>query len=143
MNKPLRFSTLAMILLALLSTPLQAAPGGGHGGGGYGGHGGGYRAGHGGHYGHGGWGWGGFALGAALTWPYYYGASYYAPYYANPTYVVAPYAAPTNLVSQPAATPAPSSSSSWYYCNSSQAYYPYVKTCKEGWQAVPSVPPDL
>lgn len=27
-------------------------------------------------------------------------------------------------------------SPSWYYCDSSQAFFPYIRTCKEGWRAV-------
>jgi len=26
----------------------------------------------------------------------------------------------------------------WYYCQSYQAYYPYVQQCPEGWRAVPA-----
>jgi len=28
----------------------------------------------------------------------------------------------------------------WYYCQSSQTYYPYVQTCQETWKIVPAVP---
>jgi hypothetical protein len=28
----------------------------------------------------------------------------------------------------------------WYYCQSSQTYYPYVQTCQEGWRVVPVSP---
>ena len=28
----------------------------------------------------------------------------------------------------------------WYYCQSSQTYYPYVQTCQEGWRVVPASP---
>jgi hypothetical protein len=28
----------------------------------------------------------------------------------------------------------------WYYCPSSQTYYPYVQTCQEGWRVVPVSP---
>ncbi|WP_396190690.1 hypothetical protein [Flavobacterium sp.] len=28
----------------------------------------------------------------------------------------------------------------WYYCQSSQTYYPYSQTCHEGWKVVPAVP---
>ena len=30
----------------------------------------------------------------------------------------------------------------WYYCPSRGAYYPYVKTCPQGWQQVAPQPPD-
>lgn len=29
----------------------------------------------------------------------------------------------------------------WYYCDSAKGYYPYVRACREGWRAVPAVPP--
>jgi hypothetical protein len=28
----------------------------------------------------------------------------------------------------------------WYYCQSSQTYYPYVQTCQEAWKIVPASP---
>ena len=28
----------------------------------------------------------------------------------------------------------------WYYCASSQTYYPYVQSCQEGWRVVPATP---
>jgi hypothetical protein len=31
----------------------------------------------------------------------------------------------------------------WYYCPAQRAYYPYVKTCPQGWQRVAPQPPDL
>lgn len=41
----------------------------------------------------------------------------------------------------PAAAQAPAQTSSvWYYCSSTKAYYPYVGECREGWQAVPTKP---
>ena len=42
---------------------------------------------------------------------------------------------------QAAAGTAPSASATWYYCESSKTYYPYVSECKEGWRAVPATPP--
>jgi len=72
------------------------------------------------------------------------GAPYY---YANDTYYVsAPggagyaVAVPPSAV-EPAITPPPTAPGSWYYCDSAKAYYPYVQECKEGWRAVPAVPP--
>ena len=41
----------------------------------------------------------------------------------------------------PGSGPQPASGATWYYCESSKAYYPYVPECKEGWRAVPAVPP--
>lgn len=31
----------------------------------------------------------------------------------------------------------------WYFCPSQRAYYPYVKTCPQGWQLVAPQPADL
>lgn len=51
--------------------------------------------------------------------------------------VVAPQTAPV-APQAPAAAPAPQS---WYYCEASRAYYPYVSTCAAGWKQVPATPP--
>jgi hypothetical protein len=39
--------------------------------------------------------------------------------------------------------PPPRSSSSgyWYRCTSPEGYYPYVSSCRSGWQRVPATPP--
>ncbi len=34
-------------------------------------------------------------------------------------------------------------SQSWYYCESSQSYYPYTASCPEGWKTVPATPPEV
>jgi hypothetical protein len=47
------------------------------------------------------------------------------PVEAAPTIVVAPAAA----------------SQSWYYCESTKSYYPYIASCLEGWKTVPATPP--
>jgi outer membrane protein OmpA-like peptidoglycan-associated protein len=59
---------------------------------------------------------------------YYYGPGYYY-YYPPPPQTV--YAEPPETVEQ--APPA-----YWYYCPDAKAYYPYVKECGSGWQAVPA-----
>jgi hypothetical protein len=46
---------------------------------------------------------------------------------------------PPSAPAQPAAS-APQTGS-WYYCESSKAYYPYVSSCAEGWKQVPAAPP--
>lgn len=33
-----------------------------------------------------------------------------------------------------------STAQNWYYCDSTQAYYPYAQSCAEGWRAVPATP---
>jgi len=57
------------------------------------------------------------------------GAAAYQSYQPRPTYV---YSAPPVPV-QP--QPAPDSGN-WYFCGSSGVYYPYTRSCPEGWQAV-------
>ena len=75
--------------------------------------------------------------------PYYYPPYYYppaAPYYYPP---VAPQE-PQSYIEQgssQASPAAPRSESFWYYCAESKSYYPYVKECPGGWQAVSPQPP--
>jgi hypothetical protein len=35
----------------------------------------------------------------------------------------------------------PPSEQYWYFCAAANAYYPYVRSCPTGWQAVPATPP--
>ena len=53
------------------------------------------------------------------------GAAAYSQANAAPVYMAAP---------QPMQPPPPTGN--WYYCDSSGQYYPYVRNCPEGWQAV-------
>lgn len=97
------------------------------------------------HYGHGGGhvGIGVVIGGPAWGWPYY-PPGYYAPNY-YPAYP------PTVIIQSPpvyieqgaaAAAPAEATGNYWYYCNSPQGYYPYIKECLAGWQkVVPQIPP--
>lgn len=75
--------------------------------------------------------------------PYYYANDVY--YGAAPGgYVVAspPMSAEAPPAPQAAAPQAPApQSNSWFYCESTKAYYPYVAECKEGWKQVPATPP--
>jgi hypothetical protein len=144
--------------------------GGGHGGGGHGGGGhfggghfsGGGHFGSGGHFGGGGgfrgrFGYGlgfGFGLGAG-----YYGYPYY-PYWGDywgydylypPDSPYGDYGAPLpppNSGSDPSAaggspeaSDGTTSGQYWYYCDSPQGYYPYVKKCSHDWQPVTAAPP--
>jgi hypothetical protein len=54
------------------------------------------------------------------------------PRYAYPPAVVAP---PPVVVQ-----PSPPQPQYWYYCDSAQAYYPYVQQCPGGWRAVAPTP---
>jgi hypothetical protein len=69
-------------------------------------------------------------------------------YVEQPQTAQAPQAPPAPAT--PAAPPAPAApaaapaaaGATWYYCDSSKSYYPYVASCKEGWKPVPaSAPP--
>ncbi len=58
----------------------------------------------------------------------------------EPVYVLPEpiYAASVNPPSVAAVPPPPQV---WYFCPEANAYYPYVKSCANGWQAVPAMPP--
>jgi hypothetical protein len=66
-------------------------------------------------------------------------------YYANDVYYVQRpdgYEVVDAPPSAPAAAAAPQPpAGSWYYCESSRSYYPYVNQCPEGWKTVPATPP--
>lgn len=74
----------------------------------------------------------------------YFGPAWYPPYYYYPPYpYYRPYpyyyppvaAAPPTYIEQGASAQS-MAPGYWYYCNSSGAYYPYVKECAGGWQQV-------
>jgi hypothetical protein len=124
-----------------------------HGGGGYYHGGGGYYHGGGGYYygghdhdGHTNWyigvgPWWGPAWWGPGWWGPGYPYGYYAPYPYYPPY----YAAPSMSVQQPPVyierDAVPSRTAGyWYYCESTGAYYPSVRTCPEPWVKVPPRP---
>ena len=78
--------------------------------------------------------------------PYYYANDVYYEQAPDGYAVVAP---PPGVEEATVAAPqagtsaAPSASATWYYCESSKTYYPYVSECKEGWRAVPATPPQV
>ena len=82
----------------------------------------------------------GVYLGVPIYTPWYYAAPY--PYYPYPYYPPAAVAIPSSPPvyiergSDQQAAPAPQSQGNWYYCAKSKAYYPYVRECPGGWQAV-------
>lgn len=70
--------------------------------------------------------------------PYPYPYSY--PYYYTVPPPVVIQQQPETYIQQPAPAPAPKPTY-WYYCPSSQGYYPYVKECPAGWmKVVPTTP---
>lgn len=70
---------------------------------------------------------------AAGMWYFYPAPVYPYPDPYTPPVVVEPAPAPP-------ATSVPPPAQSWYYCNSSRAYYPYASECPEGWKKVPAQP---
>jgi hypothetical protein len=71
--------------------------------------------------------------GGRLGWWWVVGGVWYlypAPIYPYPN----PYVPP--VVVTPAAPPPQAPPQYWYYCNSAKAYYPYVRSCPEGWMQV-------
>ena len=52
-----------------------------------------------------------------------------------------PYIPPV-VVTQPTQPVAPPPAQYWYFCASSNSYYPYVASCPDGWKTVPATPPD-
>jgi hypothetical protein len=68
-------------------------------------------------------------IGLGTFWGPYWGGEPYWPYEAYP-----PVVAPPPVVAQP-------SPHYWYYCDSAQAYYPYVPHCPGGWRPVTPTPP--
>jgi len=128
------------------SNPVWARGGGGRYGGG---HYGGPYYGDGGHYGGGRGYYGprgsygrssfGFYFGAPF-YPYpYYSYPYQYPYYYPPAIITVPVTPPVYIQqSPPAAQQNPSGY--WYYCNSPEGYYPYIKDCPNGWQQVEPTP---
>jgi hypothetical protein len=88
----------------------------------------------------------GVYIGGGYWYPWGPPPVYYAPYPA-PAVVAVPAPAPQEYVEQGqpqgeqgdagAAPP----SGTWYYCDASKTYYPYVKDCASGWRPVPAQPP--
>ena len=75
----------------------------------------------------------GVGIGAPLFLPYSVGYPY--PVYSAPAVVEA-----SPAYAQPDVQPA---QQNWYYCQESQAYYPYVKACPGGWLQVAPQPSPL
>lgn len=84
----------------------------------------------------------GVSLYVGPVWGAGWGPGWYGPPYPYPTY----YAAPVVVAPEPkvyveqAPAPAAPQPNYWYFCQASQAYYPYVQECPGGWVAVPPQP---
>jgi hypothetical protein len=100
--------------------------------------------------------WGPGYWGAGYWGPRYWGPGYWGPRYWGPRVWWGPsawwggpyyYPAPAAVVQQPPVyvqpAPPPEEPQYWYYCQSPQGYYPYVKQCPKGWMKVvpPTTPP--
>jgi hypothetical protein len=67
------------------------------------------------------------------TW----GPWYYPPYYYSPPLVVVQQPPPVYVEQAPVQAPAPAPQQVyWYYCPTSNGYYPHVKECPAGWLKV-------
>jgi outer membrane protein OmpA-like peptidoglycan-associated protein len=67
--------------------------------------------------------------------PGYYYPGYYQPYYYGPSYYYPP---PAVVYAPPEVTVQQAPAAYWYYCPAAKAYFPYVRECPYGWQAVPA-----
>ncbi len=74
-------------------------------------------------------------FGAPLFAPWYFAPppAYYYDYSAGYALSTPP---PVHYEEMPSEAVPSEQSSYWYFCPSSQTYYPYVKECPEGWQQV-------
>jgi hypothetical protein len=63
-----------------------------------------------------------------------------AHYYANDIYY-APAPGGFIVVPPPPAARSAAPAVDYYYCESAEGYYPYVRECPEGWRTVPATPP--
>ena len=83
-------------------------------------------------------------IGVGVPLPPYTPAPYYAPYpYYMPPPVVAVPPPPSSYVQQAPAnvySTRPPGQPLYYYCAGAKGYYPYVRDCPGGWEAVPAVP---
>jgi hypothetical protein len=76
----------------------------------------------------------GFHFGVPLGYHYWHPA----PVYYYPAPVVVQQAPPPVYTER--SDVVPESAGTWYYCQESKAYYPYVRECPAGWQRVPAQP---
>jgi hypothetical protein len=78
-----------------------------------------------------------------LGWWWVVGGIWY--FYPEPIYPYPdPYVPPVVVVNPPQSQPdvpaVPPPAQSWYYCEASKSYYPYVSNCPAGWKTVPATP---
>ena len=81
-----------------------------------------------------------FGIGIGFpVFPWYYPAPYY--YHPPPAPVVMAPSAPPAYVERRSEAAAAPAEHFWYYCNDSQAFYPYVRQCASPWERVTPTPP--
>ena len=83
--------------------------------------------------------WGGY-YGPGVWGPYGYADPFFRPYYTYPPSVITVPSRPPVYIQQQEPKPAESKTSYWYYCQTPQGYYPYVKKCPGGWLQVAPQP---
>ena len=71
---------------------------------------------------------------AADTWYFYPAPIYPYPNPYIPSVMAVPQLSESGTLVQPP-------SQSWYYCQASNSYYPYVPSCPTGWKMIPATPP--
>lgn len=71
-----------------------------------------------------------------------WGPMFYPPpfYYPPSPPIIIERAPPVYIEQAPPVVVQRQSSNYWYYCDASNAYYPYVKECPSGWQRVSPSP---
>ena len=80
--------------------------------------------------------------GSRLGWWWVVAGTWY--FYPEPVYPYPdPYIPPVTVTQPPAQPFAPPPAQFWYFCAASNAYYPYVSSCPNGWEAVPASPPTV
>lgn len=87
----------------------------------------------------------------SLSFGPYYGPWGYSPYFYDPFFysrrwndrpIIIEQPAPQVYVEQPQVySQAAPNNNYWYFCETAQAYWPYVKECPGGWQRVVPQPP--
>lgn len=77
----------------------------------------------------------GFVIGAPIFYPY--PPIYYVP---PPQVIFVPAQAPVRVEQAPPLAPPPPPPD-WLFCRKTNAYYPYVRECPDGWEHVPAQPP--
>lgn len=88
----------------------------------------------------------GVYFGVPAPWYYAPAPYYYSPYryYSAPPVIVLPPREPTVYIEHSPPAPAVNNqlpAGYWYYCQPTQAYYPYVRECSVPWQPVAPQPP--